>query len=107
MQKKTKTQITILFLCRLFLWIVALGSTVYWVRYSVQLHENGIFDPHEYATALRPVLYTCLIISVAAVCISFVLYARSAKLKSSTRAPDLVRDTDLAPKSRPSSIRSS
>ena len=81
MQKKTKTQITILFLCRLFLWIVALGSTVYWVRYSVQLHENGIFDPHEYATALRPVLYTCLIISVAAVCISFVLYARSAKLK--------------------------
>lgn len=81
MQKKTKTQITILFLCRLFLWIVAFGATVYWVRFSIQLHENGIFDPHEYATALRPVLYTCVIISVVAVVISFVLYARSAKLK--------------------------
>ena len=83
MQKKTKTQITILFLCRLFLWIVALASTVYWIRFSVKLHEDGIFDPHEYADTLRPVLYTCLIISVVSVCISFLLYARSAKLKKS------------------------
>ena len=79
--KEAKKQITILFFIRLFLWIVALGSTIYWIRYSIRLHELGIFDPHEYATALRPVLYICLIISVAAVGVCFVLYARSAKLK--------------------------
>ncbi len=59
---------------RICLWIVAFATTVYWIYYSIKLHREGIFDPAEYSTALRPVLYTCLIISIAAVALSFVLY---------------------------------
>ena len=59
---------------RICLWIIALTATIYWIYYSVKLHNDGIFDPAEYSTALRPVLYTCLIISLAAVALSFALY---------------------------------
>lgn len=59
---------------RICLWIIAFATTAYWIYYSIKLHHEGVFDPAEYSTALRPVLYTCLIIAVAAVAISFVLY---------------------------------
>ena len=59
---------------RICLWITALIATVYWIYYSIKLHHDGLYDPAEYSTALRPVLYTCLIISIAAVALSFVLY---------------------------------
>ena len=77
--KKTRKEVMIIFAVRVCLWITALASTIYWIYYSVKLHREGIFDPSLYATLLRPVLYTCLVIAVAAVCISFALRAYSKK----------------------------
>ena len=70
-----------MFIVRICLWCVAFISTLYWMNYSDKLYRMEIYDPHEYATLLRPVLYTCLIISVVAVCISFALHAWTRKLK--------------------------
>ncbi len=85
MQDKDKKLIKIFFSIRVCLWIVALVSTIYWIYYSVKLHLNGIFDPAEYSTLLRPVLYTCLIIAIVAVCISFALHAWSVRIKKGER----------------------
>ena len=82
MREKMKKSVLALFITRVCLWIVALASTIYWIYYSIKLHREGIFVPEEYSPRLRPVLYTCLIISVAAVCISFVLRAISVKIKN-------------------------
>lgn len=82
---KTQTKIMILFVIRVVLWITALISTGYWMWYSFQLTHDGIFDPYDYAKLLRPVLYTCLIISIAAVVACFVLYAQGKKLKKKLR----------------------
>ena len=79
---ETSTKIKVLFGIRIFLWITAAVSSGYWIYYSIKLHRDGIFDPAEYATALRPVLYTCLAIAIAAVCVSFALHHISKKLKS-------------------------
>ena len=81
MIERTDIQIRLLFVTRICLWIVALAATVYWIWYSIKLHIEGIFDYHTYAALLRPVLYPCLMVSVAAVCISFALYAVSRKLR--------------------------
>lgn len=67
----------VLFIIRICLWVIALTSTFYWMSYSIRLHREGIYEPYEYATLFRPVFYTCLVISVIAVCISFILYAVS------------------------------
>ncbi|MBQ3798294.1 MAG: hypothetical protein II842_18790 [Butyrivibrio sp.] len=74
-----KNKITGFLICRICLWIVALTATIYWIYYSIKLHNDGIFDPSEYSTLLRPVLYTCLIISILAICISFALRAISKR----------------------------
>ncbi|MBR5420477.1 MAG: hypothetical protein IK115_04945 [Lachnospiraceae bacterium] len=74
-------KINLLFGIRVCLWIVAFVSTAYWMYYSGKLHREEIFDPYEYATLFRPVFYTCLIISLSAVILSFVLYALGRKLK--------------------------
>ena len=81
MEEKNNTMIRILFVTRIFLWIVAVGSTIYWIAYSMKLHANGIYAPEEYSPLMRPVLYSCVGIAVAAICISFVLHSISAKLK--------------------------
>ena len=81
MKLQTVQKIKILFILRVFLWIVAFISTVFWICYSFKLHLDGVFDYHTYAAMLRPILYPCLIISVAAICISFALYAVSKNLK--------------------------
>ena len=78
---KGKKQVFILFLIRIFLWVVAAVSTFIWMYYSAKLHQDGIFEPSEYATLLRPVLYTCLIIAIVAICISFILHAVSVRIK--------------------------
>ena len=79
--KTAKTQILILFIIRVCLWITALVSTGYWIWYSAKLHRDGIFDPYEYSTLLRPVLYTCVGITVAAVAVSFALYALTKRIR--------------------------
>ena len=81
MTEKNKTQIKILFFLRICLWITALVSTIYWITYSMKLHANGIYAPEEYSPLMRPVLYTCVGIAVAAICVSFVLHAISEKIK--------------------------
>jgi hypothetical protein len=81
MARSNGQKIKILFIIRICLWIVALGSTICWIYYSIKLHLDGIFEYHTYAAMLRPVLYPCLIISVTAICISFALYAISRKLQ--------------------------
>ena len=82
---KKQTKVKILFAIRICLWITALVSTIVWIWYSFYLTNNNVFDPHEYATRLRPVLYPCLIISFTAVCVSFALYAESRKIRKQIR----------------------
>ena len=81
MQMKSETRIRILFAIRVILWITALAATVVWMYYSVKLHIDGIYDVHEYATILRPVLYTCLAISFAAIAISFGLHMLTVRIR--------------------------
>jgi hypothetical protein len=83
MREKPRTSVVVLFVIRVCLWIVAFVSTVYWMYYSYMLHSQGIYDPAEYATYMRPVLYTCLMIAVLAVCASFILHAVTKRLKNS------------------------
>ena len=83
MREKPKKSVLVIFVIRVCLWIVAFVSTVYWMYYSYKLHSQGIYDPAEYATAMRPVLYTCLAIAVMAICVSFVLHAVTKRLKNS------------------------
>ncbi len=90
---KKETQIKILFVIRVCLWITALISTAYWMYYSVKLHIDGIYDVHEYATALRPILYSCVAIAVAAVAISFGLHVLTVKIKNKDKTD---RDQSLA-----------
>ena len=92
---KTKTKIRILFIIRICLWITALISTGYWVYFSFKLtYVDEIFDPYEYASLLRPVLYPCLIIALAAIGISFALYAQSKKLKAVLKREMSTADTE-------------
>ncbi|MCR5558288.1 MAG: hypothetical protein K6F75_12120 [Butyrivibrio sp.] len=81
MENKQKRSLIILFVLRVILWITAIVSTIYWIWFSVKLKMDGILAPEEYSPRLRPVLYTCLIISLAAVAISFALYSVSKKIK--------------------------
>ncbi len=85
--KTAKTQIIVIFVIRVMLWITALVSTVYWIRFSFKLTMDGIFAPEEYAPILRPVLYRCVIIAVVAIAISFALYALSKHIKKQNDIP--------------------
>ena len=88
-------RVKIIFGCRVILWIIALAVTIHWIRYSFKLYEMGIYDVHEYATYMRPVLYKGLIISVACICISFLLRAISDRIKKRIQEiRDLVHGTD-------------
>ena len=78
---RARKQIKLLFITRVCLCATALVSTMYWLYYSVKLHMDEIFDPYEYSSLLRPVLYTGLIIAVTAICVSFALHAKSVKIK--------------------------
>ena len=89
MDRKISIQLKILFAVRVCLWIVAFVSTAYWIWYSGKLTYDGVFDPYQYSTLLRPVLYRNLAIAIAAVCISFVLHALSVKLKAKAKREEL------------------
>ena len=73
LKKKIKT----LFICRAVLWTIAAGASIYWIVYSFRLYIIGIHEVHEYATILRPILYTCLIISFVSIVVSFSLRRKS------------------------------
>ncbi len=80
-RKKAKIQLRILFIVRICLWVVAFAFTAYWIWYSFKLTYDGVFEPSEYATLLRPVLYRNFLISVGAVALSFILFFISRKIK--------------------------
>lgn len=80
-KKKAIVWVRIIFGIRILLWTVALAATVYWIYYSFKLTSMGIFEPEEYSPLLRPVLYTGVSIAVAAIAVSFILYAVSKKIK--------------------------
>ncbi|MCR5509385.1 MAG: hypothetical protein K6F54_00295 [Lachnospiraceae bacterium] len=77
---ESTTKKKILFAIRVCLWIVAASATIYWIWYSARLHMMGIFEPAEYAVYFRPVFYTCLIITISAVGLSFALYALGKRI---------------------------
>ena len=79
--EKAKKQIKNLFIARICLWVVAAVSTLIWMWYSFKLHRDGIFDPYEYATLLRPVKYTGLIVAVAAILLAFLLRRITLEIK--------------------------
>ncbi len=79
--KMNKT-IMLLFIIRVCLWITAFAATVYWIYYSVKLHMNDIFEPAEFASYFRPVFYTCVIISILAICMAFALYSIGKRLNN-------------------------
>ena len=80
-----KQKIKLLLGVRICLWIVAAASTFWWMYYSVKLHIDGIYDVHEYAARLRPVFYPAVLIAVAAIFVSFRLYAMSRRLKDTLK----------------------
>lgn len=79
--KKSNMAVRILFVIRAILWAVAAGATIYWIAWSFKLYELGIYDVHEYATRMRPVLYKGLLIALACICVSLVLRAISDMIK--------------------------
>ena len=81
MKKKAKASVIVLLVLRIILWTTALVSTVYWIYYSFDLYRQGYVIPEEYSPRLRPVLYTCVLIAVAAIALSFLLHAISKKIK--------------------------
>ena len=89
MIREPKVQLKILFVFRIFLWIVALLLTIYWMWYSNELYRREIFDPYQYATLLRPVLYPCLGFSIIAVAVSFALYGLSRRVKNELKQKEL------------------
>lgn len=85
MEKTIKT----IFGIRIAMWTIAAVSTIYWIWYSFKLYADsntvtGTIDEHIYATAFRPVFYTCLLISVACILISFGLRRISDRIKESS-----------------------
>lgn len=80
--EKAKKTIKTLFICRICLWVVALVATLFWAVYSFALYNKyQIFDPLEYATKLRPVLYTGIIVTVVALGVSFFLRKVTLEIK--------------------------
>lgn len=76
-------KVKIIFFCRMFLWLVAFISTVYWIYWSFHLYTLGYADEHEYAVVFRPIFAKGLFISLGAVCLSFILRAVSDRIKKS------------------------
>ncbi len=79
--RKGEIAVRNIFIMRAVLWLVAFVSTLYWIVVSFKLYSDGIFDPYEYATILRPILYTCLIIAVVAIIFAFILRRISDEVK--------------------------
>lgn len=79
--KKREEKIKKLFIARIILWCISFSATAYWVIWSFKLYDMEIYDPHYYATALRPRLYAGLAIAIVCLLISLNLRHRSDRLK--------------------------
>ena len=79
--EKAKKAIKTIFIIRICLWVVAAVSTVYWIWYSFKLTWDGIFDPYEYSSLLRPVMYTGIVVAVVAILLAFLLRRITVEIK--------------------------
>ena len=70
---------------RAVLWSLATIFTIHWIYWSFKLYDQGTFDPHDYATALRPIMYKDLIITFVIICLSFLLRHVSDTIKKVNR----------------------
>lgn len=77
-----KKTVRILLYCRMFLWVVALAATVYWIYWSFHLYTLGYMDEHAYASAFRPIFAKGLFTSVGAIILSFILRTVSDKIRN-------------------------
>lgn len=77
--------VTIIFYIRMILWAIALGATIYWIKWSFKLYEMGFVDETDYAAHFRPIFGKGLLISIIAICASFILRAISDKIKKSKK----------------------
>ena len=80
-QQDVMILLKVMFGVRVVLWIVAAVATAWWIGYDIKLRALEIFDPYEFASLFRPVFYTCIIISVAAICIAFAIRFQTVKIK--------------------------
>lgn len=85
MLKDEIKSVRIIFFCRMFLWLVATVSTLYWMYISCKLYAIGVHDVHEYASIFRPIFYKCLGIAFGAIVISLILRTISDKIKLANR----------------------
>ncbi len=74
-------KVVVLFVCRAILWCVALAATIYWIYWNFKLYSMGVFDVHEFASIFRFKFYKALIVSIAAICLSFILRRFSDGIK--------------------------
>lgn len=80
--EKAKTAIKNIFIIRATLWVIALGATIYWIAVEYDLRcRQFIFDPYEFAGIFRPIFYTCLVITIVAIVISFILRKITLEIK--------------------------
>ena len=79
--EKAKKAIKKIFIIRICLWVVAAASTGYWIWYSFKLTWDGIFDPYEYSSLLRPVMYTGIVVAVVAILLAFLLRRITVEIK--------------------------
>lgn len=73
--------VRVLLILRIVLWVIATVATFYWISWSFQLYNRGIFDVYEYSDYLRPVLAKGLLIAFMSICLSFLLRSISDRLK--------------------------
>lgn len=74
--------VKILLGCRIVLWLVALGSTIYWIHYSFKLYSIGVHDVYEYASYFRPVFSKALLVTFISLVISYILRGISDRIKN-------------------------
>ena len=79
--EKAKKTIKTIFIIRICLWVIAAVSTGVWIWYSFKLTWDGIFDPYEYSSLLRPVMYTGIVIAVVAILLAFLLRRVTVEIK--------------------------
>lgn len=83
--KQNEKTIKIMFYIRVCLWITALIATIYWIYWSFELYNLGYYDEHQYAVFFRPIFAKGLLISLVAICISFILRKRSDNIKDKAK----------------------
>lgn len=94
LNEEDKKTVRILFISRIIMWVIAAGGFLYWVYWSFELYREGILDEHEYATALRPILYRGLIISLIAIVISLILRLVSDIIKKRAGLASMALDDE-------------